>query len=174
MLLIEPTMDYDKQIQAFRKEFLNAGDMDGSSHLRKYAKTEDWINHTIEYKSSESPNGFVKTSQYIYVREKDKKVIGVLQIRHHLNEMLEKYAGYIGYSICPSERKKGYGTAMLKAALPICKELGIKNLLIACIEGNEASKKVILKNGGVYENTIYWEERNSNIERYWIDLTKIE
>ena len=172
MLLIEPTMDYDKEIRAFREEFLTAGDMDGSSHLRSYLNTEDWINHTLEYKKGKTPNGFVTTTQYIYVRKKDKKVVGVLQIRHYLNEMLEKYGGHIGYSICPSERKKGYGKEMLKAALPICKELGIKKLLICCIEGNEGSKKVILDNGGVYENTVYWEERKSNIERYWIDLTK--
>ena len=170
MLLIEPTMDYDKEIQAFREEFLNAGDMDGSGHLRHYLNTEDWIKHIEEYKNSDSPNGFVRTTQYIYVREKDKKVIGVLQIRHRLNELLEKYAGHIGYSIAPSERKKGYGTSMLKCALTKCKEIGINKVLIACVEGNEGSKKVILNNGGKYESTVYWDERKCNIERYWIEL----
>ena len=170
MLLIEPTMEYDKQIQAFREEFLNSGDMDGSSHLRHFLKTDEWIRHTEEYKNSDSPNGFVRTTQYIFVRENDKKVVGVLQIRHRLNDVLEKFGGYIGYSIAPSERKKGYGTLMLKTALSKCKMLGIKKLLVTCIEGNEGSKRVILNNGGKYESTVYWEERKCNIERYWIDL----
>jgi hypothetical protein len=37
MKLIEPTLEYDRQIRAYRKEFLDSGDsMDGTSGLRKY------------------------------------------------------------------------------------------------------------------------------------------
>jgi predicted acetyltransferase len=91
------------------------------------------------------------------VRESDSKIVGVIQIRHCFNEFLEKYAGHIGYSVCPSERKKGYATQMLRLALPECKSLGIKQVLICCVRGNEGSRKTILNNGGKYESTVYLE-----------------
>jgi len=115
MKLIEPTMEYDQQIQAFRREYLKYGEsMDGSSSLRKFEKTQEWLDQ-IE----------ALTTQYIYVREEDDKVVGVIQIRHRFNEFLEKYAGHIGYCVCPSERRKGYATQMLSRVLPECKRLGI-------------------------------------------------
>ena len=37
--LIEPTIEYDKEIQAYRSEFLTNGDsMDGCGMLRRYEK----------------------------------------------------------------------------------------------------------------------------------------
>ncbi len=111
-------------------------------------------------------------TQYIYVRESDNKIVGVIQIRHYFNDFLEKYAGHIGYSVCPSERKKGYATQMLKLVLPECKRLGIDKVLVCCVQGNEGSKKTILNNGGEYESTVYLKERDVYLERYWIDLTE--
>ncbi len=40
---------------------------------------------------------------------------------------LAKYGGHIGYSVAPSEYRKGYATEMLKIGLTKCKELGIKD-----------------------------------------------
>ena len=50
----------------------------------------------------------------------------------------------------------------------------ILRILVCCLEGNEGSRKVILSNGGVYESTVYWPERNVELERYWIDTTAAE
>ncbi len=44
MKLIEPTMEYDKQIQAYRQEFLTfGGSMDGCGSLRKFDRTIDKV-----------------------------------------------------------------------------------------------------------------------------------
>ena len=172
MLLIEPTMEYDKQIQDFKQDFIiNEASLEGSGSLRKYETTEEWLKHIELFKdSSTCPKDTVPTSQYIFIRKYDNKMIGVIQIRHSFNDLIEKYAGHVGYSICPSERKKGYGSLMLKLALPICKELGINKVLITCVEGNLGSRGVIENNGGKYESTVYWKERDEYLERYWIDL----
>ena len=94
----------------------------------------------------------------------------MLQLRHYFNEYLEKFGGHIGYSVAPSERRKGYATEMLSAALPVFKEAGLDKVLITCIRGNLGSKGTILNNGGVYESTVYEPDMDIYLERYWIDL----
>ncbi len=173
MKLIEPTMAYDRQIQAYRREFLEyGGSMDGCGSLRRFDRTQDWLDQIEAFRRPETtPPDRVPSSQYIYIRESDDKMVGVIQIRHRFNEYLEKYAGHIGYSVCPSERRKGYATQMLALVLPKCRELGIEKLLISCVRGNEGSRGTILNNGGVYESTVWEPEHGVWLERYWIDLS---
>ena len=174
MKLIEPTSEYCQQIQAYRQEFLACGDsMDGTHGLRNIEDPTEWIEHCVLYKDSLTvPRGRVPATQYIFVREEDDKIVGMLQIRHCFNDYLEKYGGHIGYSVAPSERRRGYASQMLKAALPKCRELGMDKVLITCIDHNEGSRKTILANGGVYESTVYEPDEKLSLERYWIALPK--
>ena len=172
MLLIEPTMAYAKDIEAYRQEFLDIeGSMDGCGSLRRCANAQEWIEKCRLGKDPATvPADLVPATQFIYVREEDGRVVGMLQIRHYFNEYLEKYSGHIGYSVRPSERRKGYATAMLHDALPHCRELGITDVLISCLPDNEGSRRTILHNGGVYESTVREPERQRELERYWIHL----
>lgn len=171
--LIIPTMEYENEIQNFRQEFLtNGGDMDGCLSLRRMENISDWIKQVEDFSSEKTcPKEYAPQTQFIFIRELDKKIIGVIQIRHYLNEFFEKYGGHIGYSVCHSERKKGYATLMLKEILPICKEMGFEKILITCLKENEASKRVIINNGGIYESTVYEPKDKVYLERYWINLS---
>lgn len=80
------------------------------------------------------------------------------------------YGGNIGYSVRPSERRKGYAKWMLSQALVYCRKIGMSKVLINCLEKNEGSRRTILANGGKYESTIYVPGENVNLERYWIEL----
>jgi predicted acetyltransferase len=174
MKLIEPAIEYAPQIRAYREEFFSCGSsMDGTGALRKLEDPEDWIEHTNQCKDPLTvPEGLVPATQYMLVREEDNKIVGMIQIRHHLNDYLAKYAGHIGYSVAPSERRKGYAAMMLEMALQKCREMHIDRVLITCIKGNTGSKKTILKNGGVYECDIYEPDDQEELERYWIDLSE--
>ncbi len=174
MKLIEPTVEYCQQIQAYRQEFLDCGDsMDGTAGLIRMETPEKWIDHCRLFKDPDNvPEGRVPATEYIFVREEDNKIVGMLQIRHFLNEYLRKFGGHIGYSVAPSERRKGYASLMLKSALPECKKLGMDKVLITCIDSNVGSRKTILANGGVYESTVYEPEEKVFLQKYWIHLSE--
>ena len=171
MKLIEPTMEYDREIQAYRREFLETGDsMDGCGPLRHYENTADWLAELEFYKHPQTvPEDKVPATQYLAVRE-DGRVLGMLQFRHCLNSYTELYAGHIGYSVRPSERRKGCASQMLRDVLPICRARGLNRILVCCRVENEASRRVILKNGGVYAETVTEPRRGVRLERYWITL----
>ena len=172
LLLVTPTLDYADEIAAYRREFLENGEpLHGSGPLRRIADPAEWVQATELFTKPETlPEGYVIGTQFIYVRESDLRLVGMISVRHYLNDYLRQYAGHIGYSVRPSERRKGYGKAMLGAALPYCRKIGLERVLITCEENNEASRRTILANGGTYESTVFDPEDNENLERYWIEL----
>ena len=174
MILTEPSVEYSEQIRAYRQAFIESGEsMDGTGGLREFDDPQDWIDFLDRHKDPQTiPAGRVPATQFIFVREEDNKIVGMIDIRHYLNEYLEKFGGHIGYSVAPDERRKGYATKMLKAALPVCRKLGIDKVMITCIKGNEGSRRTILNNGGVYESTVYEPNERVELEKYWIHFTR--
>ena len=114
------------------------------------------------------PMCHVPSSTYLLVIKETNTLIGMVSIRHNLNENLKKIGGHIGYSIHPKYRHKGYGTKQLSMALDICKKMGIEKVLITCDENNIGSRKVILNNGGKFFDSS--QHVKDTIERYWVKL----
>ena len=172
LIIIRPTNKYSTQIMEYRQEFLEAGDsMDGCGPLRRFENPEEYIKVCEEYEDPDTvPPHLVPATQFLFIRKSDNRLIGMLQVRHSLNEYLENYAGHIGYSVRPSERRKGYAKKMLKIALPFCRKLGLDKVMISCVDGNIASEKTILANGGFYESTAHEPNTNRDLKRFWILL----
>lgn len=170
--LVLPSLEYEQELIDYRQEFLTSGSpLNGSGRLANYNNIADWLTWVNSLMKVETlPSGYPISSTYLYVRERDNKIIGMAQIRHYLNDYAEKYIGHIGYSIRPLERGKHYATRLLHDALPILKTLGHDRILVTCEPQNVASRKVILKNGGIYESTVHEPIRNVDFERYWIEL----
>ncbi len=173
--LVEPSELYLGQIKSYRKMFIERNDsMDGTASLKNYENINEWLTWCHMLKNKETcPKYLVPSNLYLLLKN-HKKVVGMVDIRHYLNENLFNCGGNIGYSIKPNERGKGYATRMLRLALEKCKELKKNNVLkndpvlITCNDNNIASKKVILANGGKYENTV--PDQKDMIERYWIKI----
>lgn len=92
------------------------------------------------------------------------------ELAAYRNDFLRTLGGHIGYSVRPSERKKGYASWMLKNVQPYCKSLGLSEILVCCLDTNEGSRRTILKNGGRFDGTAYHADENKTLERYWITL----
>ena len=88
--------------------------------------------------------------------------VGRMSIRHELNDWLREVGGHIGYDVRRSRRREGHATAMLAAALPVARDLGIERALVTCDDDNIASRIVIERNGGVLEDL-----RRGKL-RYWV------
>lgn len=171
-ILVKPDPSFKSDIQAFRQEMLDANSsMDGTGPLRRMADIKEWLDFNRRCENDETvPENWVTCEQYMYVREADNKIVGMIQFRHYFNDFLEKYGGHIGYSVRPTERRKGYATRMLAECLKICKSHGLEKVLVTCRQENEGSRRTILANGGVYESTVYCEPDEVYLERYWIQI----
>ena len=169
---VRPTEAHLDEVRAYRQAFLAAGDsLDGAGPLRRCEDPKEWLRRVrLMEDPATVPEGLVLATQYLCVRAEDGAVLGMLQLRHYLNEYLEKYAGHIGYSVRPDARRKGVAKWMLREVLPICRALGLERVMISCLTDNEASRRTILANGGVYENTVYEPDDGEWLERYWITL----
>lgn len=114
------------------------------------------------------PEGYVRENFYLCYE--NDRLIGVFSLKFELTDFLLNYGGHIGYATRPSDRNRGLATQMLKQGLQLAKEFGFYRILCICDNDNYASEKVILKNGGVFENELYDPEENVTVRRFWIGL----
>ena len=170
IILVKPDLSYADEIIKYKEESLAESPIiNGSAGLDRFSSIEIWFEE-LKKRSCEDtvPKGLVPSSTYLGVREKDNYIVGMIDIRHYLNEYLTQVGGNIGYSVRKSERNKGYAKQMLKLALEKCKELKIKKVLITCDEDNIASEKVILSANAKLEDIRNVDGENK--KRFWIDL----
>lgn len=170
--LVCPCEEHLEQVREYRQAFLAAGDgLDGAGPLRRFEDPADWLRQVRLYEDPATvPPHLVQATQFLCVRKDDGRVLGMLQVRHRLNEYLAQYAGHIGYSVRPDERRKGVAKWMLRESLDYCRALGLEKVMVACLPDNEGSRRTILANGGVYERTVFEPDDGELLEQYWITL----
>ena len=170
IILVKPDLSYADEIIKYKEESLKESPIiNGSAGLDRLSSIEDWLEELNKRSCEDTvPEGLVPSSTYLGIREKDNYIVGMIDIRHYLNEYLTQVGGNIGYSVRKTERNKGYAKQMLKLALEKCKELKMKKVLITCDEDNIASEKVILSANAKFEDISNVDGENK--KRFWIDL----
>ena len=175
MKLIFPNRDYEEKAKEFIAEFEEySSKPEGTGSLPRYLKDasyEEWLKKVFTgVDVANLPAGKVPGLTYFCVREEDEKLIGMINIRPTANEFLRKEAGHIGYCVRPTERRKGYGTQMLRLGLEVCRRVDIHRVVVSCDKLNPASAGVIRNCGGVLDAEFYSETFGETLQRYVISL----
>ena len=113
------------------------------------------------------PSGVVQNSTFWLVEQSE--LIGVTNVRHHLNPRIEYCGGHIGLGIRPSFRGKGLGNLLMKLSIKQLVNLDVNPIHVHCYKNNTASAKAIQNNGGIINSEI--TESNEVIQRYCVFTT---
>lgn len=169
--LLRPAPQYARELADFRRELLEAGDADsfaGCSRLEQYEDMKEWM-EMVWRQEQEAEPGKVPSHVYLAVRQQDGRLVGIIDLRHHIDHpVLGLWGGHIGYSVRPGERGRGYAREMLRLNLEKCRERGLEKVLVTCSRGNLASERTILACGGVFEREVRVD--GEWIRRYWITV----
>lgn len=168
--LVEPSLEYKEQIWDFRKEVFekepNEDRFAGCYGLNICDSPEEWIDFCEMRNDSELCKCLVHdvlSKTFLVIRETDNRLVGIIDLRYEsCNPIVEEW-GHCGYSVRPSEQRKGYGTEMLRLNLEKAKEVGLQEMIIVCDVTNIASEKVILANGGILQESKDETERRYKI-----------
>lgn len=172
--LEKPSKKHEKQVIEYKREHFDNGEkiMHAASRWDKLDNYDDWLKLLEDCSKKETvPKDMTISTQFLGIRKKDNKLVGMINIRHALTtDFLKNYAGHIGYAVRPTERRKGYITEILRQALIYCKKaLKLDRVMINCNKGNEASRKTIINAGGVLERE-YQADDGEIVQIYWIEL----
>jgi len=164
MLRPEDESSFKEAIEEFSREILAwqfAFGFDDAVPFADYVKQLDGHARGIGVPRNFVPNTFL-------VGVVGGWIVGRVSIRHSLNDFLARVGGHIGYGVVPSQRRRGYATAMLRQAIPIAASLGIERALISCDEHNIGSRKVIESCGGMFERIVDCPDSGMPKRRYWL------
>lgn len=164
----EPSIKREKEAIEYINEFYKYNsNINGSGGLQRYLNNyNEWLKKLDEDYKRVPDNNNVSTRTYFLIRKNDNKIIGMLNLRLVLNEKLKNDSGNIGYSIRPTERKKGYNKINLFLGLLKAHEYGLKEVLLSADTDNPASWRTIEALGGVKINEKFSEKYNC-IDKYY-------
>jgi len=165
--LVKLTYDYKQHLFDMMDEWL-AVEQDFSPYMIRRNDYHDFEFYLNNLELKEEKNGRVPDSTFFCLDEDRNIFVGAVNIRHYLTESLLQDGGHLGDGVRPSERRKGFATAMIGLALEECRHLGIDRVLMTCDKDNIGSAKSIMNNGGVLENEVMSD--GVLHQRYWITL----
>ena len=162
--LKRPIKEYESKAIAFKQEFIDNKEttINGSELFDQMDSYDEWLTSVTDNTSNDTVNpSWVVTDTY-FAFDEDDSIVGIIDLRHELNDFLKDF-GNCGYSVRPSQRRKGYATEMLKLILERAHQIGMDKLQLSVERSNEASVKTITKNGGKYERSFTFEGEEADV-----------
>lgn len=171
LVFTQPHIGIKEDLLKYQQEHFTYGEhhLHGSTSLQNYDDIEEWLQVERANRLPQSvESGLVSATTFVLFD--DQTIIGMVNIRHRLNDHLRKTSGHIGYGVAPSKRRQGYATELLRYALDYCQStLQLKEVLLTCNKNNAGSRKTIVKCKGRFEQEVA-QENGEIYEFYWIDL----
>ena len=167
--LVRPTLKHKENALEFKKEFFEHGEnvINGSEMLDNMDSYDNWLNSVLNNANPDKVNPDWVLTDTFFVVDDAGKIIGIVDFRHELKGFLVDF-GHVGYSVRPTERRKGYATEILSKIKQIAKEAGLSALQLSVERKNEPSVKTILKNGGKLQRSFEYEGEMADV--YLIEL----
>jgi len=105
--------------------------------------------------------------QFALNYEEDMAWSDYVQRMQDMNKGINMLEGLVpdSFGILPEHRRKGYATEVLRQALDVARNIGIRRILLCCADDNAGSIKVIERCGGVLEAVI--DVDGGKLRRYW-------
>ena len=181
--LEEPTMERKDEIIEYLDEFVKYNsDLNGVGSLDKIYDGytfEQALSRCLKMKDEEYARSVNRcpSKTFLLIRNNDNKIVGSINVRWNLTKEILNFGGHIGYSIRPTERRKGYNKINLYLGLIEAKKLGLDKVVLDCAITNLGSDKTIKDLGGIlerceidpYDNeltNVYWINVDDSIEKY--------
>lgn len=118
----------------------------------------------------EKTEGRLSTSFFAFVSEGQR--IGISQLRHrpsHARDIPAEAASHVYYEVFEPYRGRGLGREILGLTLQEAYRLGMRDLIVTCMEDNPASRAIIERNGGIFQGQ-YDTELQAKILKYSIKI----
>lgn len=168
MRLARPSGRYRRSFLPAARELAREGRYRGFDYARVSTDFGGFVRwHRDQAAGRNLLPGIVPNTEFWMVR--GTRFIGRVTVRHRLTRNLRRVGGSIGYSIRRSERRKGYGTMILRLVLPKARAIGLRRVLVTCNARNVGSRKIIERNGGIATRPVRLPRRGVYL-RYWIRL----
>ena len=155
---LDLTMSYD-EYEMFQDIPAKESGSTNEAYGIPYDKFKNYLKKEINRKYNKVT--YDDTPTISYIMYDNGKPIGLICLRTEIDDNWMRWSGNFYYRIRLSERRKGYGTKILKLALEKFKKMGFKEVYGQSSKGNIGSKKVIENNGRILlaekEGTRYYK-----------------
>lgn len=182
--LEKPSIERKSEIIEYIDEFVKyKSDINGTGSLDKildgytFEQALERCNNMEDQEYVKKTGKQCQSKTFLLIRENDNKIVGAINVRWNLSEVMLKFGGHIGYGIRPTERRKGYNKINLYLGMLEAKKLGLNKVMLDCDVNNLGSDRTLKALGGQLERTeidpsdgiltnVYWFDVNETIDKY--------
>lgn len=174
--LEKPSIERKAEIIEYINEFVKyKSDINGTGSLDKILDGypfEQVLERCLNIENEEYAQkiGRCPGKTFLLIRANDNRIVGTINLRWNLSELMLQFGGHIGYSIRPTERRKGYNKINLYLVMIEARKVGLDRVMLACDVNNAGSDRTLQALGGKLERTEIDPSDGMLTNVYWFDV----
>ena len=174
--LEKPSIERKAEIIEYINEFVKyKSDINGTGSLDKILDGypfEQVLERCLNMENEEYAQkiGRCPGKTFLLIRANDNRIVGTINLRWNLSELMLQFGGHIGYSIRPTERRKGYNKINLYLVMIEARKVGLDRVMLACDVNNAGSDRTLQALGGKLERTEIDPSDGMLTNVYWFDV----